>query len=266
MSSTIRVAMLNADSPVPNVISRFETYGHMFHELLVAAASRIHPDVRIESTYHDVVQMQYPESLADSDVVLITGSAASAYDDVEWIRRLDGYVSDVYTRHPHVKIFGSCFGHQLVCQSLLRPYGVRVEKDPNGWELGVKEIEVEDGFRKALGKGTQSHSNSQECDGIPETMRVQFIHADHVRIPSLDSLPDSWLMMGQTKHCAVQGAYEPGRVLTMQGHFEFDLWINTEIIEVFGATWKEDVLEQVLNSIDADDDSEAAAEMVIRFL
>jgi hypothetical protein len=60
--------------------------------------------------------------------------------------------------------------------------------------------------------------------------------------------------------------YEPERVLTYQGHFEFDRFVNTETLKVFGASWQPEVLEQAMRSIDADDDSEMAADMVMRFL
>ncbi|CAI6332392.1 unnamed protein product [Periconia digitata] len=266
MSSTIRIAMLNADTPVPVVRPNYPTYGQMFHNLLVAATSRLCPEIKIQSSYYDVVKSEFPESLADVDVVLVTGSAASSYDDQEWIRLLDKYILEIYTNHPRIKLFGSCFGHQIICQSLLRRYGVRVEKDPNGWELGVQEIELEAKFRAALGSNElQVNSDLRLPKKIPETMRVQFIHADHVKIPSPPALPESWLMVGRTEHCGVQGVFQSNRVLTLQGHFEFDRWISTEIMKVFGASWQPMELKKTFEAIDADDDAEAAAELVLQF-
>lgn len=214
--------MLNADTPVPAVRPTWGTYGKMFHDLLVAAASRILPLLKIESTDYDVQNLEYPESLSEVDVVLVTGSASSSYEEKEWIRRLDDYVLDLYLNHPHIKMFGSCFGHQLICESLLRGHGVRVEKDPNGWELGVKSIKLEERFRQTLGKTSRSSLKPDYDEEIPEKMRVQFVHADHVTIPSVDALPQSWMIVGTTEQCAVQGLYEPKRVFTLQGHFEFD--------------------------------------------
>jgi GMP synthase-like glutamine amidotransferase len=255
--------MLNADVPVPNVVScRDSTYGRIFHELLSAAATRIAPNTTVESTNYDVRQGEYPTALSEVDVLLITGSASSAYDDFEWIRRLDAYVYDIYTNHPQIKLFGSCFGHQLICQSLLREFGVVVEKDPNGWELGVKEIRLTQDFRTTL----ENASKSAACaplKQLPNQLRLQMVHADHVQIPSL---PHSWLEMGSTEHCRVQGVYQPGRVLTFQGHFEFDRFINSETLKVFAAGWDTKVLEEALYAVDADDDSIVAAEMVLRFM
>jgi len=265
MPPKVRIAMLNADTPVPAVLPTWGTYGDMFRDLLVAAAYRIAPDVEIETSDYDTQQLEYPESLAEFDAILITGSASSSYDDKVWIRRLDQFVVDVYNNHPHVKIFGSCFGHQVVCESLLRDRGVRVEKDPNGWELGVKEIKLNETFREQLGKGAKPlrQPGSRET---PESLRVQFVHADHVLIPSLEALPSSWMTVGSTPHCAVQGVYEPGRVFTLQGHFEFNRFVNTELMKVFGAAWKPETLKETLEAIDADDDAEVVAEMVLQFM
>lgn len=277
---TVRIAMLNTDLPVLNVRAKLGTYGTIFHRLLSDAATRISPTTKVESADFDVVQGEYPVSVSDFDAILITGSAASAYDNVEWIRVLDEYVLNVYQHHPRVKMFGSCFGHQLICQSLLRHLGVVVEKDPNGWELGVHEIRFTDKFDVAMKssptpKGLISmerpltpdaeSSREPESEASP-SLRLQFVHADHVKIPDPGVLPPPWTIVGSSDHCAVQGVYEKDRVLTLQGHFEFDRFINTETIKVFGALWKPDELNKALEAMNAEDDAERAAEMVIRFL
>ncbi|KIV99836.1 uncharacterized protein PV09_08505 [Verruconis gallopava] len=270
----VRIAMLNTDTPVPNVYSKRGTYGNIFHHLLLAAAQRIDSNIHIQSEDFDVVLGNYPKSLSDFDAILITGSASSSYDSSDWIRRLDEYIENVYNNHPNVRIFGSCFGHQIVCQSLLRQHGVYVEKDPNGWELGVKDIELNKRFLDRMLQ--QKAEDTKQCPIPKETsttrsgnaktdMRLQFVHADHVKIP-MAGLPSDWILVGSTQHCAVQGLYQPGHVLTYQGHFEFDRFINTETLKVFGASWEPERLQAALHAIDADDDSELAADMALRFL
>lgn len=170
---------------------------------------------------------------------------------------MEAYIRDVYTHHPRVKIFGSCFGHQMVCQGVLKEYGVRVEKDAQGWEIGVREVKLHERFRRAFGKRGM---------WLDAKMRLQFVHHDHVVIPEVQSLPAGWMAFGSTDHCAVQGVYEPGRVLTLQGHFEFDRFVNSECIRYFfGSDWGHDRLDEALQAIDADDDSEAAAKMILGF-
>lgn len=251
---TMRIAMLNTDIPVPNVHARLGLYGDIFHTLLSAAAGRVAPHITIQSTNYDVLRKEYPLDLSDVDCILITGSSASAYEDQEWIHQLEEFVIDVYNNHPHVKIFGSCFGHQLVCQCLLRNCGAFVEKDPQGWELGVRSIVLSESFRK------------QFSSRLPKNLQLQFVHSDHVRLPSREVLPSPWISVGSTEHCAVQGVYEKGRVMTLQGHFEFDRFVNSETLKIFGASWDPEVLSASLTAVDKDDDAEKAAEMVLMFL
>ena len=260
MSPILRIAMFNADTPVPVVRPKWSTYGKMFQDLLEAAASRFAPNLKISCSEYDVQKCEYPSSLADVDVILVTGSGSSSYDAEEWITRLDHYVLDVYKNHPRIKMFGSCFGHQVMCQSLLRDYGVRVEKDPKGFELGVRDVRLEKRFRERLAGGKVFSRD------VPESMRVQMIHGDHVVIPDAKALPEAWISVGETQHCAVQGLYEPERVLTFQGHFEFNRFVNTEIIKLFGESWDPRVKEEGLVAADTDDDSEFAAELVLQFM
>ncbi|CAM1507965.1 Fc.00g048130.m01.CDS01 [Cosmosporella sp. VM-42] len=266
LSPTIQIAMLNADVPIPNVLARYKSYGSIFHILLCDAASRTAPHVNITSTDFNIVLGEYPKALSDFDAIIVSGSASSSYDDAEWIHRLNEYLATTYQNYPKVKIFGSCFGHQIICQSLLGKSGCIVEKDPKGWELGVHGIQLTDEFRAAFPSvATAADADQELLEPGPEVLRLQFIHTDHVRLPP-KGLPGSWVLVGATKHCAVQGVYEPGRVLTYQGHFEFDRFVNTETIKIFGAMWKPEKLKRALELMDQDDDAKVAAEMVLRFL
>ncbi len=47
---------------------------------------------------------------------LITGSKYSAYDTAPWIEQLKGYLRTVATQN--AKIFGVCFGHQIIAEAL----------------------------------------------------------------------------------------------------------------------------------------------------
>ncbi|RGP78788.1 class i glutamine amidotransferase [Fusarium longipes] len=258
---TLRIAMLNADTPVPNVISqRGPSYGYIFHQLLSQSAARVAPGLSVEAEFFDVHHGIYPESLTYFDAIIVSGSGASSYEDKDWIKQLDAYISKVYHEQPHIKIFGSCFGHQIICQSLLREHGIYVEKDPNGTEMGVHEVQLEHDFLKALGDRRSMIPQTENSN----LLRLQFIHGDHVKVPEGSSLPSNWLSMGRTKHCALQGTYEPNHVLTYQGHFEFDRFINSETCKVFGKTCGWDIPSS-LEAIDKDDDSEIAADMVMRF-
>lgn len=253
--------MLNADTPVPAVRSTLaQTYGQLFHNLLSSSTSQFSPKPTIDSVEFDVVNGKYPPSLANFDAIMVSGSANSAYDDLAWVKRLDHYIREVYYSEPRIKIFGSCFGHQIVCQSLLRGCGVRVEKDPHGWELGVHGITLHREFRECF---SQTLKRVGIDEPVVETLKLQFIHHDHVVVPH--DLPAGWMTLGITAQCAIQGVYQPGRILTTQGHCEFDRFVSRETVKYFFPDWTPDVMAKVLEAIDKDDDAVVAARMVLSF-
>jgi hypothetical protein len=64
----------------------------------------------------------------------------------------------------------------------------------------------------------------------------------------------------------LQGIWKKGKVLTYQGHAEFDRFVNSETLKVFGKPiWQETFLEEALSMVDEDDDSMWAAGVMLRF-
>ncbi|KAK7423431.1 hypothetical protein QQZ08_009111 [Neonectria magnoliae] len=111
---------------------------------------------------------QYPD-LNDIDALIVTGSTSSVYEDQLWIHQLSNFIQgsfinikaqyyhpsitaseiDVYENQSHVKIYGGCFGHQIVSQALLSSYGLGVQKSPNGWQVGVHSVSLRRSFRQS---------------------------------------------------------------------------------------------------------------------
>ena len=248
------------------------------------------------------------------DAILITGSSASAYelDKYPWINTLQNFIQNVHTNYPHVKIFGSCFGHQIIAQALLglssnnnnNPHHIlHVEPCPHGYEIGIHPITLNPDF---VAHFAPSFPQLARMDSF----RIQLVHGDRTvhryssYSPSSSSsstatssssfsnlpltLPHPWVSMGSTQLCPIQGLYLPGRVLTYQGHFEFDTFVNSETCSEFArrANWPVPFTEASLARINLaksnslslstaagtavavdgdDDDSKLAAEMVVLF-
>ena len=199
----------------------------------------------------------------------------------------------VFEEFPGVKIFGSCFGHQVIAQALLSPSlpendgaGFHVEQCPYGYEVGIVPITLNSAFNEAFPYIAKNLQNRE--------FRLQLVHGDRVvpvpiptnttnsdPKPDQITLPTPWLNLGSTTKCPVQGLYHPGRVLTFQGHFEFDSFVNRETCIEFGKRlgWREDDIGRFVESIDVavkkegegegeggdDDDSRVAAEGVVLF-
>lgn len=298
----LRVAMLNADTSVPNVYADMGTFGDILHRKVVAAAERMYEQLEIVHSVYNVVLGEYPASIDDLDAVFITASAASSYGSEGWIERLEQYVVTLYTTHPQIKLFGSCFGHHIICQALLKDHGVMVAKRPGGWEIGVSEVKFTDEFREAfapvgspavkqsslrwVGRLPSPESESgEDCDRdsclregldcvVPKSAHLEFVHADEVLLaPAEVSLPKPWVLLGTTEHCRVPGIYQPGRVFTLQGHFEFDTFKSQETMRIFGADEALASNTEPVNASDpgrasgpAFDDGEAVVDMLVRFL
>lgn len=275
---TLNIAILNTDDSVPEVHSERGSYGAIFHKALEDAASRITPHITIQSTEFDVVNGHLPSThdsdLSKFDAILVSGSIHTVYKSTghDWIARLDDFLGHVYTHHPHIRLFGSCFGHQIISSSILRRLGVAVavEQNPAGWELGPHPIELTADFQRAVQPLLQKQQQQQE---VPKQLRIQLVHSDHVTVPfspasGRPELPPTWSLVGSTPKCPVQGLHQQGRVLTFQGHFEFDQWVNAKTIEFFGAHWSDDrlVAEGVRAALEGEDDGLLLAELVLSFL
>ncbi|KAG8157684.1 hypothetical protein KVR01_012346 [Diaporthe batatas] len=293
----LRVAMLNADTSVPNTYADLGTFGDILHRKLLAAAHRTSAHLEIVHSVYNVVAGEYPASTDGLDAVFITASAASSYGNEEWTKRLEQYVVTLYTTCPRVKLFGSCFGHHMICQALLKDHGVVVARRPGGWEIGVSEVRFTAEFREAFAPVGSSQSSQrwagrlpspesedgEDCDGdpclrgrsdcvVPKSAHLEFVHADEVVLaPAEVSLPKPWVLLGTTEHCRVPGIYQPGRVLTLQGHFEFDTFKSQETRRIFGAeeataSGPADVSDPAKTPGPALDDGEAVVDLLVRFL
>ncbi|KAJ5585481.1 uncharacterized protein N7459_005281 [Penicillium hispanicum] len=307
----IHVAVLDTDVPCLSVYTQRGLYSSQFRVLLQSAAERLNQkaDINLQNgslavhvTAFDAVGGTLPlleclrtrsrtpaEASAGGpfgviDAILITGSACSAYDPHPWIRDLQSFIQVVHASFPLVKIFGSCFGHQIIAQALLAENAdssaFHVEHSDQGFEMGIQPIALDPSFTAHFPPLAQRSS-------FPKPFRIQLIHGDQV-VPTPEAvaraaaagktavaLPAPWMNVGSSAACPIQGLYFPGRVLSYQGHFEFDTFVNAELCREFGrrANWPAPVVDTYVAQIERalvpgqpdDDDSQAAAEAVLLF-
>ncbi|KAJ5856424.1 uncharacterized protein N7529_010368 [Penicillium soppii] len=310
-SREIHIAVLDTDIPCYRVYVERGLYSSQFNSLLTAAASRINErksqcfktPLGVRVSAFDIVGGLYPHLAllrvspwvsteitsitypGPSDALLVTGAAAAVYDSLHWIARLRSFIEKVYYDYPLVKIFGSCFGHQLIGQALLASdtshtskgssFKISVEATSQGHEIGMHPITLNPSF--------VSHFPSLARFSPTKSFNIQLIHGDavisrpeHLASPGCtgDMLPEPWLNVGRSPKCPIQGLYNPGRVLTLQGHFEFDAFATAELCYNFANKfgWSQELLDSHLENIRRlvlsgreDDDSKVAAEAVLLF-
>jgi hypothetical protein len=91
----------------------------------------------------------------------------------------------------------------------------------------------------------------------PNPMRIQLVHQDHVIPPPNGILPPNCIILGRSAQCQIQGVYWPRRLLTFQGHPEFDRHICRETTEAFlveDLKMDSGLRKKSLQAIDQDDD------------
>ncbi|KFZ23283.1 hypothetical protein V502_02243 [Pseudogymnoascus sp. VKM F-4520 (FW-2644)] len=285
--ASLHIAVINCDTPVPHVLAARGLCSDIFASLL-RRATEFYADWKTTTlvfTAYDAVKGELPlqQDLEKLDGLLLSGSTASAYDPTPWVVKLASFLTNTYHNNPSVRLFGSCFGHQIICHAIfsysssvgpsitlpspsstislassLSPLPSVVSQDPKGWKLGLHDISLSPQFLSHFGPVPSNPAS-------PSQMRLRFTHADHVILPSL---PSDFLSVGRSEHCALQGVYKTGRVLTFQGHPEYDEWINIETITSYGATiWTEEVLQEALEKLKkGEDDNLYAARVMLDFL
>lgn len=144
----IRLAILEADTPLPNTNAKFHGYGGVFTDLFRRAVAPDALESHLAITTYDVVN--HPEAYPDLDAVdavLISGSKHSAYLDEPWINRLVEFVQQAVATGGRAKVVGVCFGHQIVGRAL----GAKVAVNEKGWEVSVTEIKLSAKGREVFG-------------------------------------------------------------------------------------------------------------------
>ncbi|CAD6890698.1 unnamed protein product [Tilletia controversa] len=173
----ITIALLVADTPVPAVVETWGEYPKIFSTFLkdaLASIPRHHwqESIELDIRPFDVVKaMKYPDDgqLADGlyDAVLVTGSASSAYLDLEWTNKLSDFIRHLAEDHPLVRIIGICYGHQIIA----RAFGGKVFLNEAGWEVGTYQCTLTEDGQEYLGYGPELE------------MAVQQFHRDIISLP-----------------------------------------------------------------------------------
>lgn len=184
-----RIGILETGRPPADLVKAYRDYPDMAVSWLAG--------VEATFTRYAVFENEFPADVREADLWLIMGSKFGVYDGDPWIARLEDFVRA--THQAGGRMFGICFGHQIIAQAL----GGTVIKSPKGWGVGVFQYQVTENWPPLFGPR-------------PETLTIQAFHQDQVITP-----PPGARLLATSEFCPYAAFWYPGFAVTVQGHPEF---------------------------------------------
>ena len=191
---------------------------------------------------YEVTQGQFPDSPAECDAYVITGSLYGVYDTDEWIATLARFIRDSY--QAGTKLVGICFGHQILAHAL----GGHAEKSEKGWGFGLKTFDI--------------IRHRAWMTGKPERCALYFVHQDQVI-----RLPPEAELLGGNAFCPNAFYTIDKRALGIQGHPEFSASIMQDLLALRKERLGPRVYEMAAHSLGSGTpDDQLVAQWMVNFL
>ncbi|UKZ74092.1 hypothetical protein TrVFT333_001748 [Trichoderma virens FT-333] len=245
MSRVLRLAILECETTLPKAKAARGSYGDIFQDLFTLGVKNLGDEaanVQLQVSKWDVINGKYPQ-IEDVDAIVLTGSYSTAFDQDPWIVALADYVKHVLESTDR-KVVGICFGHQIIGRAL----GADVNHNPGGWELSVENIALNEQGQKFLGLSS---------------LELHQMHRDAVL-----TVPSGLTNLGSSTKCPIQILYKPGRLLSFQGHPEFDRPINDELLNVeheHGNAFDEEAFQDAIKRVDRPHDGVFLSSRIMEF-
>ena len=230
----IKLGVLDCGEMPSEWVEEHGTFAQWFTPFLNKASSSI------DYQAYDVYRGQLPERADECSAWLITGSADSVYDDLEWLNALKEFIRLSVKQVP---IVGICFGHQLLHEVL----GGKVERSDKGWCIGTHHYQV-----------------SRQASWMqPEAAAFDLLasHQDQVMIPAPDSQT-----LASSASCPVAMSAFGDYAISMQPHPE----LLADLAELVFSTRRDEqghgVTDEALASLETPLDDQLAARWIVNFL
>ena len=232
-NATIRLGVLQAGRVPDEMAHQHADYDQLFVNLLGAK--------EFDYRHWAVLDGEFPDSTADADAWLITGSRFGAYEDHDWIPPLEDFIREIFSADQ--PLVGICFGHQIIAQAM----GGKVEKFAEGWSVGRVEYKLD---KSVFG-------NAPDSDQTP----LLAFHQDQVV-----QAPDNAVTVGSTDFCKHAALLYGNRALTIQPHPEFYSEFIGGLLEARRAILPKEIVDTATQALGQSIVREPIADTIRNFL
>lgn len=231
----MKVGLLQCDDVSESLLPAHGNYPEMFELALRKRLPQM--DYRIYPAH----KSELPGDPHECDVYLITGSKHGVYEEQEWIRELERFITQLWDlRKP---LIGVCFGHQVMATAM----GGQVEKSDRGWGVGVsfnQILEPKPWMQPVQDKLDLIVSHQDQVVELPPQAQV---------VASSDFCPNYLLQYGS-------------HFLSVQGHPEFEKGYSEALMDMRSLTIPPARVRAGKVSLHADLDSDLMFDWIINFL
>jgi len=235
----MKIGILDVGHLSNSIIQKYGCYADAFIRLLSPLQNKLTQTTSFQR--YQILNMEFPDSIDECDLYIITGSKYSAYENTVWIKKLQALIQQLYLKKK--KLIGICFGHQIIAQSL----GGKVEKNTKGWGIGMAATHL---------------TNTQEwMKPERDFFFILVSHQDHVT-----KLPDNAINFCETKLSPNSGFYIDNHILTFQGHPEFSKDYVELIIKLQSSNITEEQRQIAKISLRQSDDHQLIAQWIFNFI
>ncbi|CZF85438.1 glutamine amidotransferase-related protein [Grimontia marina] len=232
----MKLGILLCDDHYPDSIAKYGHYDDAFKRMFQRSSISAFKSYRCH-------EEEYPSSIGDCDIWLVTGSKWGVYDTDPWIQVVAQFVRDCDDANQ--PMIGICFGHQLIHYAL----GGCVEKSEKGWGMGVYAIET-------LNQPTTLNTK------FTGTLNLIACHQDQVIAPA-----NGFEVVAGSDFCPIAITQKSKTTLTMQCHPEFTPDFLTQLIERLRDKAGDEVVNKALNSLEnlGEGDRKQAISLIFNF-
>lgn len=231
----MKIGILRTDTVRPEYASNHGQYPEMFARLLRAV------DPSLEFITYDVEHGEFPDDIDEVDAYLITGSKASVYDELAWIKPLQDFVVELHRAKK--KTIGVCFGHQLIAQAL----GGKTQKADAGWGVGVHPAR----WHKPVDWAGEANGE----------FKLLVSHQDQVTRAAKGAE-----VLAGSEFCPIAITQLENHMLTFQGHPEFPKDYSKDLMNLRRHIIGEDIYAAGIASLQESINEQDAARWIVNFL